>query len=46
MGRSADSHARVRRTGEGLAIKKLPSQCFHNLIYTTFFNDAAGGHIL
>ena len=31
---------------EGLAIKKLPSEYFHNQIYTTFFNDAVGGHIL
>jgi hypothetical protein len=31
---------------EGLAIKKVPSECFHEQIYTTFFNDAVGGHIL
>ena len=31
---------------EGLAIRKLPSEYFHNQIYTTFFNDAVGGHIL
>ena len=31
---------------EGLAIKKLPSEYFHGQIYTTFFNDAVGGHIL
>jgi predicted TIM-barrel fold metal-dependent hydrolase len=31
---------------EGLAIKKPPSEYFHNQIYTTFFNDAVGGHIL
>jgi predicted TIM-barrel fold metal-dependent hydrolase len=31
---------------EGLMIKKLPSEYFHNQIYTTFFNDAVGGHIL
>ena len=31
---------------EGLLIKKLPSEYFHNQIYTTFFNDAVGGHIL
>jgi hypothetical protein len=31
---------------QGLAIKKLPSEYFHNQIYTTFFNDAVGGHIL
>ncbi len=30
----------------GLAIKKLPSEYFHNQIYTTFFNDAVGGHTL
>jgi predicted TIM-barrel fold metal-dependent hydrolase len=29
-----------------LAIKKLPSEYFHGQIYTTFFNDAVGGHIL
>jgi predicted TIM-barrel fold metal-dependent hydrolase len=27
-------------------IKKLPSEYFHNQIYTTFFNDAVDGHIL
>ena len=31
---------------EGLMIKKRPSEYFHNQIYTTFFNDAVGGHIL
>ena len=31
---------------EGLAIKKLPSEYFHDQIYTTFFNDAVGGHML
>jgi hypothetical protein len=31
---------------EGLAIKKVPSEYFHEQIYTTFFNDAVGGHIL
>jgi hypothetical protein len=30
---------------EGPAIKKLPSEYFHNQIYTTFFNDAVGGHM-
>jgi hypothetical protein len=28
-----------------MAIKELPSEYFHNQIYTTFFNDAVGGHI-
>ena len=31
---------------EGLMIKKLPSEYFHGQVYTTFFNDAVGGHIL
>ena len=31
---------------EGLAITKPPSEYFHKQIYTTFFNDAVGGHIL
>ena len=31
---------------EGLPIKKLPSEYFHGQIYTTFFNDAVGGHML
>jgi len=31
---------------EGLAIRKPPSEYFHNQIYTTFFNDAVGGHML
>jgi hypothetical protein len=31
---------------EGLAIKKVRSEYFHEQIYTTFFNDAVGGHIL
>jgi len=31
---------------EGLMIKKLPSEYFHRQVYTTFFNDAVGGHIL
>jgi hypothetical protein len=26
--------------------QKRPSEYFHNQIYTTFFNDAVGGHIL
>jgi hypothetical protein len=40
---------RFKRHGakrEGLAIKKLPSEYFYKQIYTTFFNDAVGGHIL
>ena len=31
---------------EGLAIRKPPSEYFHKQIYTTFFDDAVGGHIL
>ena len=31
---------------EGLPIKKAPSEYFHDQIYTTFFNDAVGGHML
>ena len=31
---------------DGLKIKKMPSEYFHNQIYTTFFNDAVGGHTL
>ena len=31
---------------EGIQIKKLPSEYFHGQIYTTFFNDAVGGHML
>ena len=30
----------------GLALKKLPSEYFHEQVYTTFFNDAVGGHML
>ncbi len=29
-----------------LTIKKLPSEYFHRQVYTTFFNDAVGGHLL
>lgn len=31
---------------DGLSLKKLPSEYFHEQVYTTFFNDAVGGHIL
>jgi hypothetical protein len=31
---------------EGLAMKKLPSEYFHENVYATFFNDAVGGHML
>ena len=31
---------------EGLAIKKVPSECFHEQNYTTFLDDAVGEHIL
>ncbi|HEY1371027.1 MAG TPA: amidohydrolase family protein [Candidatus Binatia bacterium] len=30
----------------GTDLKKLPSEYFHQQVYTTFFNDAVGGHIL
>jgi predicted TIM-barrel fold metal-dependent hydrolase len=30
----------------GLAIKRLPSEYFHEQVYATFFNDAVGGHML
>jgi predicted TIM-barrel fold metal-dependent hydrolase len=39
----------VKRHGvdrPGLAIKKLPSEYFHEQVYATFFNDAVGGHML
>lgn len=39
----------IKRHGtkrEGLKIKKLPREYFHNQNYTTFCNDAVGGHIL
>jgi len=31
---------------EGLPISKPPSEYFHGQVYTTFFNDAVGGHML
>jgi predicted TIM-barrel fold metal-dependent hydrolase len=31
---------------QGIAIKKAPSEYFHDQIYTTFFNDGVGGHML
>ena len=30
----------------GLALKRLPSEYFHEQVYATFFNDAVGGHML
>jgi predicted TIM-barrel fold metal-dependent hydrolase len=30
----------------GVQLKRLPSECFHQQVYTTFFNDAVGGHML
>ena len=33
----------LRRQTRGLGIKKVPSEYFHEQVYTTFFNDAVGG---
>jgi len=46
--RASPGHLETGENGkrEGLMIRKLPSEYFHNQIYTTFFNDAVGGHIL
>jgi predicted TIM-barrel fold metal-dependent hydrolase len=30
----------------GVRLKRLPSECFHEQVYATFFNDAVGGHML
>jgi predicted TIM-barrel fold metal-dependent hydrolase len=30
----------------GLALRRLPSEYFHEQVYATFFNDAVGGHML
>ena len=30
----------------GLRLKRLPSECFHEQVYATFFNDAVGGRML
>jgi len=30
----------------GVRLKRLPSECFHEQVYTTFFNDAVGGRML
>jgi predicted TIM-barrel fold metal-dependent hydrolase len=30
----------------GVRLKRLPSECFHEQVYATFFNDAVGGRML
>ena len=30
----------------GVRLKRLPSECFHQQVYATFFNDAVGGRML
>ena len=44
--RASPGHLETGENGkrEGLMIKKLPSEYFHNQIYTTFFNDAGRAH--